>query len=379
MEDRFRNQLTRVPPVRIGVGRNGLSTSVAWGGGTAPVRPGTGLAGGLRTIGDPRLAGPLPTDPFLIPGTRSDFGGGDVSSMTSPGLESFRALLLAAEGRKREIVADASKARWQLRLAWTARAIGWATLACAVARPLRTAARRGVEGRRRELATLDANLAATAVTVDFDMDSEAGPLHRRMQEAFDGIVASQRKWAVQSTQAIDRVKARSYAGTVIGRKPATLGRTADALVATRDPPLALAVQDGRATAYFYPGFVLVADRAGSGFALIDLADLDVVAGHSHFTETEGVPSDASVVGKTWAKANKDGSRDRRFANNRELPIALYGQIHLSGPGGLNEAFMASRPGPCTEFAGAVQELKRLLASSRATRKVTGRRAIPKGG
>ena len=364
---RFRNELTRVPAVRIGVGRSGLSTSIDWQGDPRGGQSIHRRLEGLRTLGDPRLAGPLPTDRFLIPGTRSDFGGGSVSAMTSPGLESFKALLLAAEGRKREITADKTKAKWQLRLAWTARAVGWATLACAVAKPLRAATQHGVETRRREIATLDSNLAATAVTVDFDMESEVGPLHLGMQEAFDRIAASHRTWSIQSSQQIDRVKARSFAGTVVGRRLTALSRTAHTLVSTAHPPLAWDVQGGRATAYFYPGFVLVAERAG-GFALIDLVDLDVSAAYTNFTETEGVPTDSTVVGKTWAKANKNGSRDRRFANNKELPIARYGQLHLASSGGLNEAFMTSRAEPCAEFAGAVLAMKRLLMSSRGNRK-----------
>ena len=94
----------------------------------------------LHQIGDPRLSGPLPTDPFLIPGTRRDFGGGNVSNMTSPGLNSFKELLVATRHRVREIKTDIRKAKWQLSLAWTARALGWMSLISVVAKPIRDSA-----------------------------------------------------------------------------------------------------------------------------------------------------------------------------------------------------------------------------------------------
>lgn len=376
MANRFRTELTRVPPVRIGVGRQGLTTTIDWAGdASGPAY--AGLSPSLKTLGNAQLAGPLPTDRYLIPGTRTDYSHGDVSRMTSPGLEGFKALLFAASQRRKEIRGELGKAKWQLGFAWATRALGWATLASAIVPPVRKAAQRGVAVRRQEIATLRGNQDATPISVDFDMDSEVGLPHRRMQEAFDRIVACQRRWAVQTSQKIDRVKARSYAGTVVMRQSTVMDRSANPLVNTADTPLSCAVQGGRSTAYFYPGFVLVASRDGSDFALIDLVDLDVRSAHAHFTETEAVPSDAVAVGSTWAKANKNGTRDKRFANNRQLPILRYGELQLSASGGLQEAFMISRSEPCDEFASAAQELKRILASAKSTRSlgVGSRRAI----
>jgi hypothetical protein len=53
-------------------------------------------------------------------------------------------------------------------------------------------------------------------------------------------------------------------------------------------------------------------------------------------EPDPVPKDSRVVGQTWAKANKDGSRDKRFADNYEIPIALYGSLVLKSDNGLWE-------------------------------------------
>ena len=374
MDKRFRTTVTCVPNVRIKVGRDGLSTTIG-ADGSAGWRPVAGLRAGLQVIGDPRLAGPLPTDRFLIPGTRTDYGTGAVAEMTSPGLEGFKLLLLATSQRKREILADARRARGQVRLAWCARVLGWATLA-SVLPPVRRAADSRLATRRNELSTLNANLETSVISVDFDMESAVGEPHRRMHDAFGRMMACRGKWSVSSSQRIDSVKARTTAAYVVGRQPASLSNGADPLVHTSEAPLAMLVQGGRSTAYFYPGFVMVSARDGRDFALIDLVDLRAEARTTRFTESEGVPSDASMVGATWAKSNKDGSRDKRFAHNRQLPVASYGELILSAHGGFTEAFMTSRAEPCHEFAEAVRDLQRTLSASRTTRKVDSRKALP---
>ena len=369
MQSRFRKELTTVPAVRIKVSRQGLTTTIGWRGdtsGSAYAPAGNGGSRSLRQIGDPRLSGPLPTDRFLLPGTRKEFGGGNVADMTSPGLASFKELLTATRRREQEINADIKKAKWQLRLAWTGRTLGWMTL-LSVAKPIRERASQKLAMRRSEVATLGDNLEATRISVNFDMESEVAEPHREMQAAFDRMAASQRAWIVQTEQRIDRVKARSLAGTVVSREPALLQRAGASLVDTQDTPLAMRVRRGRSTAHFYPGFVLVDDHQGSDFALIDIIELGINSTATNFTETELPSSDAQVVGSTWAKANKNGSRDRRFAHNRELPIMRYGGLNLSSAGGLNEAFMFSNAEASASFARAADGLKRVLASGRRSR------------
>ncbi len=196
-QSRFRTELTVVPAARISVARGGMITTVAWDAGSRSALSGV-PAGGVGAVGDPRRSGSLPTDRFLIPGTRTDYGQGDVSRMTSPGLAGFNALLEGVRARRDEIVADTQTAKNQLLVANLMRALGWITLVCAVHRPTRRAALDAVAKRKSEIATLAANLEATPVKVDFDMDSEIGEPQRSMQEAFDRMASCQRRWSILS-------------------------------------------------------------------------------------------------------------------------------------------------------------------------------------
>lgn len=64
---------------------------------------------------------------------------------------------------------------------------------------------------------------------------------------------------------------------------------------------------------------------------------DMVAGFSttNFVETEIVPRDAEIVRYTWRYVNKSGGPDKRFNNNRRIPVCKYGEISLESEDGIN--------------------------------------------
>ncbi|PYO44381.1 MAG: hypothetical protein DMD33_03095, partial [Gemmatimonadetes bacterium] len=64
---------------------------------------------------------------------------------------------------------------------------------------------------------------------------------------------------------------------------------------------------------------------------------------TRFNEEQYVPSDTQVIGRTWRYVNKSGGPDRRFKNNREIPVCAYSELLLSSESGLSACFMASKP------------------------------------
>jgi hypothetical protein len=309
----------------------------------------------------------LPTDRFLIPGTRKEFGDGNIADMTSPGLNSFKELLVATRAREQEIKSDLKKAKWQLSLARFTKALGWMSLTSAVIPAVRQHTAQAVEKRQFEVSTLVGNLVETRISVNFNMETEVAEPYRRTQNTFDQMAASHRIWSIYTEQQIDRVKARSTAGTVVSRTIAMFRRQATPLVDTEDAPLLMSVRRGRSNAYFYPGFVLIDGDEREDFALIDFTELNISSRQTNFTESEGAPADSHIVGKTWAKANKDGSRDRRFKDNMELPILRYGSLSVTSSGGMNESFMFSNAKASDDFARAANQLKQVLSSGRSGR------------
>jgi hypothetical protein len=111
---------------------------------------------------------------------------------------------------------------------------------------------------------------------------------------------------------------------------------------------------GRQTLYFFPDRLLVYD--GSGVGSVPYPALVATAGTTHFREDGDVPSDSQTVGTSWRFVNRDGGPDRRFNNNRQIPIVEYGQLSLRSESGLNEAFQCSRPETVAALVASIHSI-----------------------
>jgi hypothetical protein len=110
-----------------------------------------------------------------------------------------------------------------------------------------------------------------------------------------------------------------------------------------------------ATLAFYPDRLLVF-RAGQVGAVLYSA-LQVLPSNGRFNEEQAVPADTQVVGRTWHYVNKSGGPDRRFKNNREIPVCAYSELELRSHSGLSARFMASKPGAFDIVPKAVELLR----------------------
>lgn len=77
--------------------------------------------------------------------------------------------------------------------------------------------------------------------------------------------------------------------------------------------------------YFMPDGLYVYDS--HGVACVNYMDIEIDSNTTRFIE-DYAPSDANIIDYTWQYANKSGGPDRRFNNNRQLPICLYGILSL---------------------------------------------------
>jgi Bacterial SH3 domain len=113
--------------------------------------------------------------------------------------------------------------------------------------------------------------------------------------------------------------------------------------------------------YINPGFVMMPSQS-KDFALIDVRELQAKCSESDYIEEKGVPGDTAIIGYTWKKANKDGSRDRRFANNYQLPIVKYAEIEFRSPTGLHEIYQFSNYTAAATFVESLSEYQTTLAA-----------------
>ncbi|NOJ44780.1 hypothetical protein HCN50_00670 [Bradyrhizobium sp. WSM 1744] len=97
---------------------------------------------------------------------------------------------------------------------------------------------------------------------------------------------------------------------------------------------------GKETFYLTPDAILV--TAGKTVAAFGYGDVEFTVRGARFIEEETPPADATVVDQTWRYVNRKGGPDRRFNNNRQLPICLYGEIDFRSVSGVNKRIQCSR-------------------------------------
>ncbi len=98
------------------------------------------------------------------------------------------------------------------------------------------------------------------------------------------------------------------------------------------------------TLIFFPDKLFI--MQGKKMGAISYEEINISSTITRFIEEMSVPDDAKVVGETWKYVNKSGGPDKRFSNNRKLPICLYGEISLKSASGLNTVILFSRlPSP----------------------------------
>jgi len=197
----------------------------------------------------------------------------------------------------------------------------------------------------------------------YDLEPAAAAASEQLTAAFDALCACAGKWHVDAGGAVRDIhawKRNAGASRVLDRRPTTFGYELPRALKTNLVPPMMAV--GKERLYFLPDVVLVVESGNVGAVAYD--QLKVQWQDSRFIEESGVPRDARIVGETWQHPNKSGGPDRRFAQNRRLPICLYESIHLTSGNGLNELVQLSRPGLAEGFSSSLRNLVAATGSHR---------------
>ncbi|MGV1945612.1 MULTISPECIES: SH3 domain-containing protein [unclassified Agrobacterium] len=260
-----------------------------------------------------------------------------------------------------EINSKARQTRMSVALSLTALAIGAVAalatggpglLICAVALPA------GAIG-----SWLDSYRRTTVLYYDLEGDAETA--YGRLTEGYDGLNGCAAKWHIEAGGAIQSLtawKRNAGASHLVNRKSTTLAYTLPSVIKSNVTPPALHV--GRQVMFFMPDIVLVQD--GSRVGAVSYTDLNVRWQESMFIETDRVPSDARIVDHTWKHPNKSGGPDRRFRDNRQIPICLYETMHLTSNSGVNELVEFSRTGVVAAFVDGCRMLAALPRERKAT-------------
>lgn len=95
---------------------------------------------------------------------------------------------------------------------------------------------------------------------------------------------------------------------------------------------------------------------GTKVGVIDYEDINIEVSSINMVEPNQVPSDAKIIDYTWLHVNKNGTPDKRFKNNPQLPICLYGNISIKSTNGLHVELQCSNVEIVNKFEKMISSL-----------------------
>lgn len=178
---------------------------------------------------------------------------------------------------------------------------------------------------------------ARTTTLQYKLDEEANNAFIELQNAFNELTKTVRIWRVTSRKENWDWKRNAGASSLITRGRITVGRSTPHFLQTQIKVYGFSL--GSMELFFLPDQIFVFQNGKYG--ALSYNSIEINAYPTRYIESEGVPNDSKILEYTWQYVRKDGGPDRRFSNNRQIPIVQYGQIELISQAGINLHFHAS--------------------------------------
>lgn len=188
----------------------------------------------------------------------------------------------------------------------------------------------------------------------YDIESEFSGVVEQLHAAFEGVRSCRATWHLQAQGKVTDRKYHAGASHLVTRSSIALGLKNPPFVKTNVATPSIPV--GRQTLYFFPDKVLVFEANGVGAVSYENLRIDIST--TNFIEDGAVPKDSEIVSTTWKFVNKKGGPDKRFKNNRKLPVVRYEEVQFTSNTGLLERIQISRVGRTQALAQAINSIGR---------------------
>lgn len=212
--------------------------------------------------------------------------------------------------------------------------------------------------KKEYLQDLEKQLEMCFVNIDMEVDDQFESRYQTLLENYRTLLTCEKIWDITSAVSIDQKTTRSAASTAIQRRLVKFGFGNMNIIKSKYDALHFENANG-GDLFIYPAFLAIID-ASKKFGLVDIRELDFDFHGQRFLEEEKIPRDAVVVDHTWAKVNKNGTPDKRFKDNYQIPICQYGEVELISETGLNEAYSFSSYEKSSKFAQAMKDYQKTI-------------------
>tara|TARA_R110002124_G_scaffold45188_1_gene137054 strand:+ start:8642 stop:9808 length:1167 start_codon:yes stop_codon:yes gene_type:complete len=195
------------------------------------------------------------------------------------------------------------------------------------------------------------------VVFAYNLEPAAEERYKALVGAIDRIAGSSKVWFVKAKGDITNLhawKKNSGASALVDSKETSVSYALPPGVASNVTPPVIMI-DGQ-KCYFFPDCILIEENKRFGAVRYETIRTAV---RDQRMIMDSAPSDATVVGQTWKYVNKKGGPDRRFKDNRQLPICLFEEIGMVSDGGFKGLVQVSKHGISGAYGSALTELGRV--------------------
>lgn len=183
----------------------------------------------------------------------------------------------------------------------------------------------------------------------YDIEEQTENEIQQFYNGFDEIMGCNKAWHISAQAAVQDRKYQAGASSVVKRTNIRIKYKTPSYIETNVKVPMISV--GKQKLYFFPDRILVFENRKVGG--LSYVNLNITQHNQRFIENDVVPRDGTIVDYTWQYVNKSGGPDKRFKNNRKLPILMYSEIFCQSDTGLNELIQLSKQGA---GIGLIQQL-----------------------
>ncbi len=193
------------------------------------------------------------------------------------------------------------------------------------------------------------------VSITYDLDETVNEIYQNFLHSFAKILESTKTWQYLHSERTNDYKYSSGAVHSVNRKPLkniSTNKMPSEIFRTNIEVPYLGLFNTEL--FFFPERLIIKRR--NQFAAIMYKNIECSSNITRFIETGGVPNDSKVVDNTWRYLNKDGTADRRFKGNHQIPICEYSEYSFRSDSGVNEKISTSKVGAFDQFINFIKAI-----------------------
>lgn len=174
------------------------------------------------------------------------------------------------------------------------------------------------------------------IPMEYEFDEESQKAYDNMCATWMSLNENKKFWQIISESTINQ-RTSGGANRGITRIPAKAINNVPHFIKPNVSPFGLQLRGKQL--FFLPDKLLVI--SGRKVGALSYEDVKIDFGTISFVEHLAVPKDSKVTGKTWLKVNKNGTPDKRFKANRQIPVCEYGRVVIRSGDALYVEMMCS--------------------------------------